>query len=58
MLPALPRAWLGWERSHRKEAWVLFPVIQGKTLYLARASLLHPQVTGLSLAPSLDPRIH
>lgn len=53
-----PWAWLGWGRSHRKEAWVLFPAIQGKTLCLGRASLLRPQVTGLSLAPSLDPRIH
>lgn len=58
MFPALPWAWLGWGRSHRKEAWVFFPVVQGKTLYLDRASLLRPQATGLNLAPYLDPRIH
>ena len=42
--------------NYRIKAQVLFPVIQGKILYLGSSSPLHLQVTGVKLTPYLDPR--
>lgn len=58
MLPTLSWAWLRCGSCHRKEACVLLPMIQGKTLYLGSSYLLHLQVTDVNLTPYLALRRH